>query len=164
MTLTTPPDDRVGLYRELSSSLQADAAEFGDELQLPASEADANRIRTEARRELGAGLPEAYVSLLRYADGLDYDGNVIFASRRGPLAGHPDRTIEGVVEANLDWRDLNPEDYSGLLVLGEANGTQLVQDLVTGRFQVLDPVGFTVFEEFETFEELVHHVFTELAN
>ena len=161
MTLTTPPDDPAGLYRELAASLRANAFTRGP--QPPLSAAGADRLRGEALAELGVGLPETYLALLRHADGVDYDGNVVFASRRGPLAGHPGRTIEGVVEANLDWRDLNPDDYDGLLVLGEANGAQLVRDLGTGRFQVLDPVGFTVFGDFGTFEGLVHHVFTELA-
>ena len=163
MTLTSSPDDQTGLYRELSSALRVDAAEFGGRLQPPLSEPDADQLRADARRELGTRLPEAYVSLLLHADGLDYDGNVVFASRRAPLAGHPDRTLEGVVEANLDWRELNPDDYGDLLVLGESNGDQLVQDLGTQRFSVLDPVGFTTFEEFGTFEELIYHVFTELA-
>lgn len=132
----------------------------GEVAEPPATEAALARLSGRAREEFGVSLPAC---LLRRTDGVSFNGLLLYATIRRRQGPPEDWTLEGVVEGNLDWRDLAPDDYDGLLVLGEENGVNLVQDLKTGQFQVLDPIGFTVFEEFATFEELVHHALTEVS-
>ena len=135
----------------------------GEPVEPPATEGDLTRLAERMREELGTPPPPYLLHVLRRTDGLSFNGLLLYGTERRRPAPPRRGTIEGVVEGNLDWRDLDPEDYGGLLVLGEENGAQLVQDLKTGWFQLFDPVGFSAFEEFETFEELVRHALTEVS-
>lgn len=74
------------------------------------------RLIERARAELGAELPIEYLDFLRLTNGLDWNGVVLYATEAVPIVGHADRSIEGMVDANLDLRD--DERFQDLLVLG----------------------------------------------
>src|SRR5260370_34226488 len=101
----------------LSSALEA-LQEFGYQPQLPCPESKIEALAKKCRTVLGMELPLEYKELLKRVNGLDWNGLVIYASRRGRIRGFPTRTIEGVIEANLALRD-DLEEMKDYLVLGD---------------------------------------------
>ena len=121
-------------------------------LRPPAAEADLADLRRTATDELGADLPESYLDLLRLADGVQFDGVIVYASHRAP-GDDPYTVPPGFVEANLSLREA--EAFDDYLVFGGADDLLLALHVPTGEYQALDPFGLDADEAFETLDALV---------
>jgi hypothetical protein len=104
------------MFRELLARVGDEQRRYGSALQPPSTEQQVQRLIERARVELGAELPVEYLDFLRMTNGLDWNGVVLYATETLPIVGHADRTIEGMVDANLGLRD--DERFQDLLVLG----------------------------------------------
>jgi len=90
------------------------------------------------------------------ADGLDWNGLVIYASKRSQLVGSA-RTIEGFIEGNIDYRDFdNCSDY---LIFGDDGTVLFALQTKTQKYQVVTIVGLTVLESFDSFDDLLSNAF-----
>lgn len=147
------------MYKELLTNVAAWMKANSLQMQPPARETDVLDLRARARAELGAELPEEYCALLRETDGLDANGLVVYATRTSTIAGHDDRSIEGFVEANLGWRDL--EDNRNYLFFAESGISLFSFHLGDRRYRVLDRSSGSLVEEVVTFDELVAHALEE---
>jgi hypothetical protein len=123
-------------------------------MQPPCSEAGLASLRIRTKRELGCVLPDGYCALLRRVDGLDWNGLVVYASERQPLAGASDGFIEGLVEGNLDFRDHEPmKEY---LVFADDGVVLFTHNTTSNRYEVILRVGLTLLESFDSFDELLN--------
>jgi hypothetical protein len=84
---------------------------------------------------------------------LNYNGLFIYASETVPVVGSRSATIQGIVEANLGWRDYEP--HAAYLIFGEGNMDLYVRHLPTGRFQVVDRVPGNLIETHPSFDQLL---------
>jgi hypothetical protein len=146
------------MYQELLRRVADEQRQFGSELQPPATEDQLQLLRDRARAELHAEFPTEYLEFLRLTNGFDWNGVVIYASDTVPIARHPDRTITGVVEMNLNYRD--DSRFEDLLVIG-SNGMDLyTYRISTGASEIYDEVPHELVETVPTFEELVTKALT----
>ncbi|HEX8119397.1 MAG TPA: YrhA family protein [Pyrinomonadaceae bacterium] len=141
------------MYEQLLTQVGAEQAKYGERSQPPCAEGRLERLRLRAREELGAELPEEYADFLRAQDGLNHNGLFIYASETSPVAGGADATIQGLVEANLDWRD--DEHFNNYLVFGEGNMDIYVRHLPTGAYQTLDRTPGNLIETHPSFQHLL---------
>jgi hypothetical protein len=147
------------MYQQLLADVKGWLAANALQAQPPARERDVEDLRERARAELGAEVPEAYCDLLRQADGLDANGLVLYASRTSPVAGREDLSIQGFVDANLAWWDL--EANRRYLCFGESGLSRFALDREDGRYRVLDRSSDSVVEDVASFEELVSRALEE---
>ena len=133
--------------------LLAQVRDQGGVLQPPCSEHGLDVLRRRLRAELGIGLPAELADLLRIADGLNWNGLYVYPSATAPLAGHPDVVPAGVVEANLDHREV--EGLEDVLVFGDDSLDLYAWRGSTGEFQVLDKVPRDVIATAASFDELI---------
>lgn len=122
-------------------------------MQPPATAGQVEALRARVRAELGAPLPAGYEEFLLRYNGLDSNGLRVYATETVPLAGRPDRTLEGFVEANRAWRA--DEYYERLLVFAESAQRLYVYDLDEKRYQVLDRATCGVLHSFAAFQGLL---------
>ncbi|HLM58673.1 MAG TPA: YrhA family protein [Pyrinomonadaceae bacterium] len=141
------------MYEQLLTQVGAEQAKYGEQAQPPCTEERLERLRQRARRELGVEVPEEYAAFLRAQDGLNHNGLFIYASETSPVAGAPDATIEGLVEANLGWRD--DEHFNSYLVFGEGNMDLYVRHLPTGDYQVIDRTPGNLIETHPSLDQLI---------
>lgn len=129
------------------------------DLQPPCSEDELAVLKRRSESELGATLPEGYCEFLRQTDGLAWNGVHIYGSRRAPLAGHEGGEVMGLIEENLEWREMLADiaEYEHLLVLGFSDLDHYVYDLRTGQYVVKAGGSSDVFARYKTFEELFEH-------
>jgi hypothetical protein len=78
---------------------------LGGRPQPPCSEEEIKELRTRARAELSAGLPDEYADFLKVTNGLNFNGVFIYPSRTTPIAAKPGAEMYGFVEENLTWRE-----------------------------------------------------------
>jgi hypothetical protein len=146
------------MYQDLIKRVAEEQRRFGSNLQPPASEEQIKKLEARAKTELKANSPDEYLDFLRLTNGLDWNGVVVFASETVPIVGHPDRSIAGVVEMNLGYRD-DPR-FGDLLVLG-SNGMDLYAYRISkGEYEIIDEVPHELIESVPTFNELMTKVLT----
>ena len=100
--------------RDLLEEIHAEMRAAGEQVQAPASAQALASLRDYAARELHAVLPQAYVDFLCEADGLDFNGTVIYATRQRALPGG--LTLQDFPESNRAFRGVEPRDH---IVFGE---------------------------------------------
>lgn len=136
-------------------------------MQAPVSQERLRKL-LDRGRELDYSFPAAYLDVLSIVDGIDSNGIVLYASETQPLAGHTDRldyTIEGIVEANLIWR--NHEPNKNFVFFAEAGDMVYCHDLTTDKFQIMDRIAQDVDDEsdlFGTCEELLEKIFNHMLD
>jgi hypothetical protein len=141
------------MYQELLKRVADEQRRFGSELQPPANEEQIKTLEERAARELKVELPDEYLDFLRRTNGLDWNGVVVFASESVPIVSHLDRSIPGVREMNLGYRD-DPR-FSDLIVFG-SNGMDLYTFRIsTGKYEIYDEVPHELIDTLSTFDELM---------
>jgi hypothetical protein len=98
-------------------------------------------------------LPVELEELLRIADGMNWNGLYLYPSATASLACQPDVVLAGIVEANLDHRDVG--GFEDVLVLGHDSLDLYAWRASTGEFQVLDRVPREVMESLPSFDALM---------
>ena len=122
-------------------------------LQPPASGAALQQFREQVINRLSYELPKAYLELLSKVDGIDSNGFVLYASATQTLSGHAGRTdyyIEGFIEANLVWRNYEPNKQ--FVFFAETGDVVYCHNLITGKFQIMDRIAQEVDSDENVFE------------
>lgn len=141
------------MYQQLLDEVRAEQARYGGHIQPPCTEERLAQLRLRVRDELGAELPEEYADLLRMQDGMNYNGLFLYASETTPIVRARGAAIQGIVEANLGWRD--DERLNAYLVFGDGNMDLYARHLPTGEYHVLDRVPGNLIETHPSFELLI---------
>ena len=146
--------DTTNAFREVLDAIVREMRPYTPSFELhpPATEAEIDDLRRQAVRSLGAELPEAYLDLLRLADGVQFDGVIVYASHRAPDAD-PHAAPPSLVEANLSLREADV--FGDYVVFGGADDLLLALHRPTGEYQALDPFGLDADEAFDSFNALV---------
>src|SRR5437763_1571215 len=129
------------MWRELLEAVVTKMTSVGLRPQPPCGADELGRTSRAVFGQLGIELPNEYRELLSIADGIDWNGLVFFASRSAPLDGFQDRHIEGILDANLGYRD--DPDLARYLVLGEDGTVLFCTESGSARHVVLLKVGLT---------------------
>jgi hypothetical protein len=103
-------------------------------------------VREWLRSLFGATLPDAYADLLRREDGVDVDGLVLYGSWQSPDAREPGGFWQGLVAANMLWREVPGRE--AYLVLGDSDLYLLTVDLDGGEPVLRDRVTAEPVESF----------------
>jgi len=141
------------MYQQLLTRLRLAQATYGEQSQPPCPDERLARLRRRVRDELGADLPDEYAAFLREQDGLNHNGLFVYASEPTPIVGATGATIQGMVEANLIWRD--DEHMIPYLVFGDGNLDLYALHVPTGEYQVVDRVPGNLIATYPSFEHLI---------
>lgn len=142
-------------------SIQAVQQEFDHQMESPAPIDELVRLTTAARQQFrGYDVPQAYLNVLAVANGIEWNGCQLYASRDRTFlagAGRIKYAVRGLVEANEAWRAL---DYNrGYVYYGESGLDLYRHNLATDGFEICTRVGLTVVERLQTVDELLTRVF-----
>jgi hypothetical protein len=140
-------------YQSLLAQIAEMGATYGVALQPAGTLPKIGAFRNEASARLSCSIPEDYCEFLAIADGLDWNGLVIYASERTRIVGCSDRFIEGFIQANLDYRESGVLDQ--YLLFAEDGTVFYALNLSEQSYRVILMVGLTVLDTFSTFDELI---------
>ena len=133
------------------------------ELQPAASAETIATLINQAATKLNYSPPAFYLELLQLTDGIARNGIQIYGTHTQKIQGiDRDSLLDGLVEANLVWREFTPNKSH---VFFAESGSDLYQhNLETDQFEVTDRVGRTVFNVFATVEELFETIFNHMLD
>lgn len=129
------------------------ATVYGDSLQPPATPEQLSRLWRRAPDALQATPPVEYVQFPERCNGIDWDGLILSAAESTLLAGHPDRTIGGIIHKNLARRALPP--WAPYLVFGDTGDDVYCLPLGADRYCLVDAVSTDEIEFCESFGAMV---------
>ena len=146
------------MYDRLLEAIKGRKHSYGEDLQPPCSHEDLKSLRIRAKSELDFDIIDGYARFLKKANGLDWNGLVVYASKRAPIVGYSDRFIDGFVEANLAFRDFEPmKDY---LVFADDGVVLFTLHAATNKYEVITRVGLSVLKSYSSFDELLTDAFS----
>lgn len=146
------------MYQKLLKRVAEEQRRFDSGLQPPGTEEQLQFLVARAGHDLHTDLPAEHLDFLRLTNGLDWNGVVVYASDTVPIVGHPDRSIPGIVEMNLNYRE-DPR-FKDLLVIG-SNGMDIYSYRIsTGEYEVYDEVPHELIDTIPEFDDLMTRALT----
>jgi hypothetical protein len=147
------------MFEDVLKPVVEEKQKYGLAMQSPCSDSGLASLKKRVKDELKTELDEGYESFLLETNGLDHGGLVIYASETMPLAGFDDRTLEGIVDANLGFRDV--ELFREFLVYGTSGEVNYACRLTDREFVTIDAVSFDLFDTFSSFKEMLEGALSE---
>jgi hypothetical protein len=141
------------MYQALLSVIIEKARSIRWPVQPPATAAEIERLVSRSEQELGVRPPNEYPALLQTVNGLEWNGLVVYATRRTRLVNDPRKVIEGFVEGNLNYRDFEP--LRQYLIFADDGSALYVENLNTEKYEVILRVGMTVLRSLDSFSSLM---------
>jgi len=144
-------------------AIQAEQVQFNRRQQPPLSEVAQETFRRRVASILSYELPQSYLDILASTDGLSWNGAVLYASETR-LRDNDELDIQGLLEANIQLRLAYTPDKD-FIYFAESGMDAYRHNLVAGKFEISDRVvGDSVFETFDTAEELFQQLLTNMLN
>ncbi|VVP83508.1 hypothetical protein PS914_02442 [Pseudomonas fluorescens] len=123
-------------------------------LGMPAQVEDLRVLVETSKNIFSHAVPEQYLELLKFHDGLVSSGVFIYSSRPHKYSDS-DGFSHDFIGQNLIAREL--EFMSAFLIFGESDQDEYVLDIKNNIYQVRDKQAIdNVFEEFDTFDGLLN--------
>ena len=153
----------------LLDEVLASKAATHDPLMPPATEAELAALQAAASAQLAYVLPAAYRELLAKTNGLDCNGMQVYGTSdlvRTDEAGRVTYERMGLVEANLLWRDFEPN--RDFVFLAETGDLLYCHNLVSGKFEVVDRITNEMdnaeTDAYDTLDPLLERLFHKMLN
>lgn len=140
-------------YTELLKQVEQQASKYGEAMQPPATSAMLDKLKDDAKKELGADVPNDYLTFLSIMNGIDWNGMSIYSCADTISADSVRSHMPGFIETNLIHRDV--VEKGQIIVLGEDSLDIYVYDPKTEEYQSRDRTSLDIMESFETFNDLM---------
>jgi hypothetical protein len=141
------------MFESIVKAIAEEKKNYGLKMQDPCPEGAVAKLRKLVKDEFGAELSADYCLLLKKTNGLDHNGIVFYAGETTPIAGYKDRFIEGFMEANRGFRDI--ERMKRYLVYGTDGEVLYVGDIAKSSLLSIDAVSLEQFDSFDDFEKML---------
>ncbi len=144
------------MYTDLIKRIAGERKRYGLAMQSPATEMEIQSLLRESTRKLNYNIDSEYETFLRSVNGLTWNGFLVYATTKMPIVGRTDTFIDGFVDTNLAFREV--DIARELVVFAEGGDDQFVFNIRLQKFAEIDRVSLDVYEEFESCSSLLHHV------
>ncbi|WP_299406698.1 YrhA family protein [uncultured Roseobacter sp.] len=132
--------------KDLLARVGAEQDKAYEPLQGAAAPDQIEALRLEAETRLSARLPDDFLTYLSLSNGTDFNGLILYGANKSPDAPGPAGFWQGLVAANLAWREGG--DHKDYVILGETGMDLLTVDLLGENAVGRDRVSGEVTERF----------------
>ena len=102
---------------------------------------------------LGIDPPQEFIDVLRYANGFEWNGFILYGVDPGSFPVAPPYNVYGLIEQNETWYEV--ESQKAYIFLGESNISWYVYEMATGRYIELDNPSGREMEVFSSCAEML---------
>ncbi|HYO66246.1 MAG TPA: YrhA family protein [Archangium sp.] len=141
-------------YQQALQNFENQLNHHGRRMQPPCSQEELVRLRLGARQELGSDIPDPHAELLRWHNGITWNGLTIYASETSPIAGRADRFIAGFVESNKLFQQDVP-DLLDYLIFADSEFYFYAYDKKNDEYVRCDRISLEKYESFSSFEDMI---------
>lgn len=140
----------------LVAEVAAEQQDAGETVQKGASEEEIAEAAGQVRGELGAQLPADYLAFLAQANGMDFNGLVLYGAGQSPDKPGKGGFWQGLVATNQEWRSTG--DHEGYLILGDTDMDLLTASIDGQEAALRDRVSGDVLERFGDVRSMLEKV------
>ncbi|MGG4491314.1 YrhA family protein [Metabacillus idriensis] len=140
-------------WKELLIEISRIEEKYGSSLRNPALDTEIQKLKENTQKELGnIHFFESYIKFLKKANGLDFNGLVVYGVDKILLEKEIDDNIDGFIETNLTWHE---NDWQKQYVFfGDSDTVWYCYDLNKGTWLELDKPSGTVIQSFDNFDSM----------
>jgi len=142
------------MYLKLLEQLEKKRKSYGLGMQPPANENELINFKQQVTKRLQHKIDKEYLNFLSIRNGFSWNGFSIYATCTTPIIGYSDRFIDGFVDVNLSYWEI--DDNMIFITFGESGDTRYVFNLSKMRFEEIDKIALDTITIFNSFEELVY--------
>lgn len=143
------------LIADILTRIHAEQREAGEKVPEPANSSDIGELQSYTRTSLGAELASGYRTFLSQANGLDFNGTVVYATRQTDYANN--LHLLGFRESNDVFRSGDDRTH---ILYGETGDELFVQNKSGDTWHILDRGSLTPLEDFGSFDDMLTRVLT----
>lgn len=140
---------------QILDAVKADQIKAGETVQPPLQAPQIEFAKQQVQKQLGIKIPADFAEFLSQADGVDYNGVVIYGGNQSPDHPGPGGFWQGIISANNMWHAEGPRDW---LVIGETDMDILTVDADGMNAVLRDKVSHDVNERFITARAMIAEV------
>ena len=152
------------MWREKLEKNEIDEEKYKWSLNPPATVEQIIKFAKTVKDEFNYDLPEGYLEFLRVTDGLSSCGYEINGTiEELIIKSEISKYYLGLIRLNNDLYNLFPE-MKKYIFFGEVELDWYVFDREDGLYKVLDKFSDEAWEKYNTFEELLDYILSEICN
>ena len=137
----------------LMTKVKDTATGWGEELEPPASESEIKDFSDRLQKFYNTNLPDQYESFLRMANGLEFNGLIIYGTKNSESA--PEFSQLDFFKMNEIWQGSPRARELSVIILGESSSGVLTYDKSANQFQYRDRIGLDRVEPYPSFNEML---------
>lgn len=126
---------------------------YGEKVNIGATEKETELFLEEIINEFELRLPDAYLEVLKFINGLEFNGFILYGIDEYLSDFKPHQTVNGFIECNKVWYE--NEWQKKYIFLGESSVAWYVYDLEERKYYELDNPSGSLMEEFDNPEDLL---------
>lgn len=133
--------------------------DYGDSFNNPATDNEISKLKNSFLKKFGLELPTQYLEFLKYMNGVEFDGFIIFSIDKDILDNDTNQQVEGIINFNeiLYENEFN-KDY---IFLADSDISWYVYNVKDKNFNILDKPSGELMETYEDFYSMLDNVLEE---
>jgi len=132
---------------------------YGEKVNIGANEEEIEIFSKEAMNEIKVDLPNEYIKILRFINGIEFNGFILYGIDQHLLNKQQNQRINGLIEYNKIWYE--NEWQKKYLFIGESNISWYVYDLTERRYVELDNPSGRENEVFSSLECMLEKILSD---
>jgi hypothetical protein len=132
---------------------------YGEKINYSAKNEELQVLLDEYRLKFQVELPKEYLDFLRYVNGVEFNGFILYGIDEKLLKEKPRQHIQGIIDNNLIWHEnIWENDY---IFLGESSISWYVYDYKKYKYYELDNPSGRIMEEFNDINVMIYQLLNE---
>lgn len=140
-------------WKELLIEIKKIEEKYGSSLRNPVTDVEISKLQLDIQEKLGKlELPKSYVDFLKTANGLDFNGLVIYGVDVNLLDDHEGEELQGFVETNKIWHENDWQKQ--YIFFGDSDTAWYCLDLKKEIYHELDKPSGTLIQSYDSFDSM----------
>lgn len=133
--------------------------DYGDSFNNSATDNEISKLKNSFLKKFGLELSTQYLEFLKYMNGIEFDGFIIFSIDKDIIDNNTNQQVEGIINFNeiLYENEFN-KDY---IFLADSDISWYVYNIKNKNFNILDKPSGELMETYEDFYSMLDNVLEE---
>lgn len=133
--------------------------DYGDSFNTPASDNEIYKLKNSFLKKFGLELPTQYLEFLKYMNGIEFDGFIIFSIDKDMLDNDTNQQVEGIIDFNeILYENKFNRDY---IFLADSDISWYVYNIKNKNFNILDKPSGELMETYNDFYSMLDNILEE---
>lgn len=144
------------MWKKKLEELRKEAASYGDYFKPGINDQEAELLQENFSSKFGHEIPEEYFNFLKYINGFEFNGCMLFGADQEFLTMSPQEDFQGLIEENEEW--FFDKDIKDSIYLGDTGLSWYVYNIEEGYYEELDCPSSSLNKRYKDLYEMIEDV------